>query len=521
MDDDLIFAPEKNAAAEPGSTGRRPWRVAVIDDAPEVHSVTRMVLQDVRFREREIEFYSAYSAAEGKRILAEVPDLAVVFLDVVMESEHAGLELVEYIRNELNNKSVRIILRTGQPGQAPETEVIVKYDINDYKHKAELSAERLFTTLIAALRSYQDLMTIEASRVGLQNIVQGTAQLFQTKSADQFLTGVLMQINAIFQLGDDALLYVRSLSQDVNDEKVMAASGRYTTCVGQSTTYYEFPAAVRNAVRHALDQKSSSYEAERFSIYFYSGEHHEIVIYIDAGRQLHALDIEMIDIFCSNVSVGLANVHLLETLESRVIGRTRELASAYSSLEQSKLALEDANAKLRTMAMTDPLTGIFNRRCVMDVGDKLFNASRRYKWDLAVVLIDIDHFKRVNDTYGHAAGDEVLKQVAAAVHGRLRDSDVFGRLGGEEFIVLAPEADLQAAHLLATGLMETLAGAGLQWNGIPLTLTISTGIALCQPDDKSLAAVFERADQAMYQAKHQGRNQIVIDPATATLPKAG
>lgn len=511
MDDELIFAPEKNNANEGAFEGRRPWKVAIIDDAPEVHSVTRMVLQDVRFRDRAIEFHSAYSAEEGKRILSEVKDLAVVFLDVVMESEHAGLELVSYIREELGNRNVRIILRTGQPGQAPETEVIVKYDINDYKHKAELSSERLFTTLIAALRAYQDLMTIEVSRQGLQNILHGTALLFQQNSCDQFLSGVLMQINAIFQLGDDALLYVRSLEQTVNNEKVMAASGKYTPCVGQSTTYYEFPMAVRNAIQKAFEIKTSSYEPDRFSIYFYAGKHHEIVIYIDAGRELHPLDIEMIDIFCSNVSIGLANVHTMETLESRVIDRTRELASAYAALEQNKQELEDANSQLRTMAMTDPLTGIFNRRCVLDVAGKLFNAARRYDWELAVLLIDIDHFKLINDTYGHAAGDEVLRQVASAVHWRLRDSDVFGRMGGEEFVVIAPQADLTAAGLLAKGLMETLAKTQLQWKEKQLSLTVSIGIAMSLPGERSMEAAIERADAAMYLAKKQGRNRVVVD----------
>lgn len=511
MDDELIFAPEKGTSEEGAFEGRRPWRVAIIDDAPEVHSVTRMVLQDVRFRDRAIEFYSAYSAEEGKRILNEVKDLAVVFLDVVMESEHAGLELVGYIREELGNRNVRIILRTGQPGQAPETEVIVKYDINDYKHKAELSSERLFTTLIAALRSYQDLMTIETSRHGLQNILHGTAQLFQQKSADQFLSGVLMQINAIFQLGDDSLLYVRSLEQTVNNEKVMAASGKYSTYVGQTTTFYEFPVAVRNAIQKAFEKKASSYEPERFSIYFYSGEHHEIVIYIDAGRELNALDIEMIDVFCSNVSIGLANVHMMETLENRVIDRTRELAAAYTALEQGKQELEEANSQLRMLAMTDPLTGVFNRRCVLDVAGKLFNAARRYDWDLAVLLIDIDHFKVINDTYGHAAGDEVLRQVASVVHTRLRDSDVFGRMGGEEFVVIAPQADLNAAKLLAAGLMETLAKAQLQWKETPLLLTVSIGVAMCQPGEKLVEAAIERADAAMYQAKNQGRNRFVVD----------
>jgi diguanylate cyclase (GGDEF)-like protein len=511
-DDDLIFAPESNSEdATKSHANRHPWRVAIIDDAREVHSVTRMVLKDVRFRDRPIEFYSAYSAEEGKRILAEVPDLAMVFLDVVMEHDHAGLDLVEYIREELGNKNIRIILRTGQPGQAPETEVIVKYDINDYKHKSELSAERLFTTLIAALRSYQDLVTIETSRQGLQDILQGTAELFKKKSVTQFLSGVLMQINAIFRLGDNALLYVRNLSNGLNDERVMAACGKYSACLGHPMTYFDFPVAVRNALMATLEKKASSYEPDVFSIYFYAGKYHEIVIYIDAGRELNALDIEMIDIFCSNVSVGLANVDLFETLENKVAERTKELADAYTILEQGKRELEEANVQLRQLAMTDSLTNVFNRRYLFDMGAKLFSMAKRYEWNLAVLLIDIDHFKQINDTYGHAAGDAVLTQVAGIVKNRLRDTDVFGRIGGEEFVVIAPSTDLESAKLLAQELMTRLAQSNVMWEGKHLTLTISIGIAVCHPEDASIEAVVERADVAMYRAKGGGRNQFVVN----------
>jgi len=514
-DDDLEFAPEGGLGGNDKlPVERRPWRIAIIDDATEVHTVTRMVLRDVKFRERGLEFFSAYSAAEGKRLLSEVSDLAIIFLDVVMEHDQAGLDLVEYIRNELGNKNTRIILRTGQPGQAPESEVIVKYDINDYKHKSELSAERLFTTLISALRSYQDLVTIDTSRQGLKNILQGTAELFKKKSVTQFLSGVLMQINAIFRLGDHALLYVRSNSNNGRDEKVMAACGKYNTCLGHSMNYFDFPVSVRNALMETLNTKSSHYEPDMFSIYFYSGKHHEIVIYIDAGRELTALDMDMIDIFCANVSVGLANVDLFETLERKVAERTKELANAYAVLEEGKVELEEANAQLRQLAMVDSLTNVFNRRYLFDMGEKLFNMAKRYQWGLSILLLDIDHFKMINDTYGHAAGDEVLRQVAALLKNRLRESDVLGRVGGEEFVILAPSTSLESSQLLAQELMDILKSAEIMWEGRRVSITLSIGIAICLKTDHAIEAAIERADAAMYQAKNGGRNQFAINDGT-------
>jgi signal transduction histidine kinase len=133
------------------------WKVAVIDDDPAVHDGTRFALQNYRLNGRGLELVCAHSAAEGRELIGQHPDTAVIFLDVVMETDEAGLDLVRVIRHELKNEAVRIILRTGQPGQAPEQRIVVDYDINDYKAKTELTAEKLFTCLTAALRGYEQL----------------------------------------------------------------------------------------------------------------------------------------------------------------------------------------------------------------------------------------------------------------------------------------------------------------------------------------------------------------------------
>src|SRR3954469_14654996 len=150
-DDDLIRVIDDSdeAAAEPPSFV---WKVAVIDDDPAVHEGTRFALYDYSLHSQGIEILSAYSAEEGRELMREHPNIAVILLDVVMETDNAGLGLVDFIRTELKNETVRIILRTGQPGQAPERRVIVDYDINDYKAKTELTADKLFTALTAALR---------------------------------------------------------------------------------------------------------------------------------------------------------------------------------------------------------------------------------------------------------------------------------------------------------------------------------------------------------------------------------
>src|SRR6266852_2577236 len=156
VDDDIVHLVE-DGDEEPAPDHSRRWKIAIIDDEPAVHDGTRFALSDYQLNGQGLDILSASSAAEGRELLARHPDVAAVLLDVIMETDSAGLDLVHFIRSTLKNETVRIILRTGQPGQAPERRIIVDYDINDYKAKTELTADKLFTSLTAALRSYQQL----------------------------------------------------------------------------------------------------------------------------------------------------------------------------------------------------------------------------------------------------------------------------------------------------------------------------------------------------------------------------
>ncbi len=225
-DDDLLFADEDDDQGDGGGNGddsggsgspaggravqagvkARPWKIMIVDDDREVHAVTKVVLGDFMFDGRPVEFVNAYSAVEAFQAITQHPDTAVVLLDVVMETDDAGLRCVEFIRKTAGNKQVRIILRTGQPGQAPERQVIVDYDINDYKAKSELTAQKLFTSVVAALRSYQHIVSIDLSRKGLEKIIEGSASLFEQQSMSQFVEGVLMQLHSLIQGATGSLL---------------------------------------------------------------------------------------------------------------------------------------------------------------------------------------------------------------------------------------------------------------------------------------------------------------------------
>jgi signal transduction histidine kinase/FixJ family two-component response regulator/HPt (histidine-containing phosphotransfer) domain-containing protein len=168
MTDGLFF--EGDAASAPPSGADAPWRVLIVDDEPEIHDITKLNLRRFEFMGRRMEFISAFSGNEAREILARQSGIAVVLLDVVMETDDAGLKTVEFIRGDLANRKIRIVLRTGQPGQFPEERVIVEYDINDYKSKTELTRQRLFTTLVSALRSYADLDNLETMRLEKEKV---------------------------------------------------------------------------------------------------------------------------------------------------------------------------------------------------------------------------------------------------------------------------------------------------------------------------------------------------------------
>src|SRR5215472_8663026 len=163
-EDDIVHLID-DPGGRPPEQGPR-WKIAVIDDEPAVHDGTRFALSDYRLNGQGLEILSAYSAAEGRELMRRHADVAVVLLDVIMESDTAGLGLVEYIRNDLKNETVRVIL---------------DYDINDYKAKTELTADKLFTSLTAALRSYQQLQRMVETRRGLEIIIEAASTLFDFK----------------------------------------------------------------------------------------------------------------------------------------------------------------------------------------------------------------------------------------------------------------------------------------------------------------------------------------------------
>lgn len=175
-------------------------------------------------------------------------------------------------------------------------------------------------------------------------------------------------------------------------------------------------------------------------------------------------------------------------------------------------------SQLQQMAMTDDLTGLFNRRHFTRQGMKELGLAQRSQQPCALIMLDIDHFKVINDTHGHQAGDDVLKTLARVIGQNVREADTVGRLGGEELAVLLPNTDGEVAASLAERLRQSVEAIPHVVNGQALTVTVSLGVASLWANTDTLDTLLSRADQAMYAAKHQGRNQVMIHTPTGIIP---
>jgi diguanylate cyclase (GGDEF)-like protein len=180
---------------------------------------------------------------------------------------------------------------------------------------------------------------------------------------------------------------------------------------------------------------------------------------------------------------------------------------------RAALAIENAQlyVAVEQLSLTDPLTGLYNRRGLLSLSESELNRAMRLNQQVAVVVLDIDYFKRVNDTYGHPTGDEVLRAVAGRLRSSLRNQDVLARYGGEEFAILLPECCLVMATTIAERIRLLFDNQPVQTQAGSIHITTSLGLIVSQPVSSDLNELLERADQAMYRAKQGGRNRVEID----------
>jgi len=315
------------------------WKILICDDEKEVHTITKAVLSDFVFKNKKLEFISAYSGEEAIEILSKDNEIAVILLDVVMETDYAGLDVVKDVRDKLKNKLLRIILRTGQPGYAPEKEVIQEYDINDYKEKTELTDIKLFTSVISALRAYKYMRSLERNRNGLEKIIDATRNIYEKNSLEKFSSGVLSQIISLLRINGHSLLISAdgvTLEKDINNNhfKILASTGNYAQKTLDDVMTNEFV----DLLRGVMETQESIFTENAYIGYSKTDTDKINIIYVEGCSNIKKLDKDLMKIFANNVSIAFNNLYLnkeiidtqkelIETLGETVERRSKEASN--------------------------------------------------------------------------------------------------------------------------------------------------------------------------------------------------
>jgi response regulator RpfG family c-di-GMP phosphodiesterase len=291
-----------------------PWKVLLVDDEPDIHDVTKLTLSRFRLDGRALSFVHAYSGAEAKEVLAREQDIALVFLDVVMEQEDSGLEVARWMRQELDNQFTRIVLRTGQPGQAPEERVIVNYDINDYKEKTELDRTKLFTTTFAALRAYRDIMKVEEARIaqlnyreGLERVIAASAHIFQQRNLKDFANGLLQQVVALLRLENSMLLRLRAATaiSGEHEYEILAKIGDEEDILTP-----ELLAQLDDAKSNRI----SKVQGDTYVGYFPNSSGKASLLVLKGVEEISDIDTKLLEVFCSGVAIAFDNILLTQEI---------------------------------------------------------------------------------------------------------------------------------------------------------------------------------------------------------------
>ena len=309
--DELVFLDE-DMHQELEHKSKRQWNILIVDDDEEIHTVTRLALSDLEVHDRKLNFLHAYSGHEAKSTLEQYgSDVAIILLDVVMETDDAGLTVVQYLREKLHHHEPRIILRTGQPGFAPEEEVIKTYDINDYKTKTELTRAKLLTTVISSIRSYQQILTINQSRLGLQKIIHSASNLLEEHSVKGFCEGIVTQISSLIGLEAEGIVCARAgsvLDRDDDGVYVLGAAGDYAPYINERIESLHNAFIVEHVAR-CLRLKKHIFEAG-VSVLYLNSSGFEAAVYLNLHTEISELDRQLLEVFLSSISVGYENVYL-------------------------------------------------------------------------------------------------------------------------------------------------------------------------------------------------------------------
>ena len=477
QDSDTIASSADGEPTGPGIATR--WCVLIVDDDEDVHLSTRLALRDVIIDGRGLEFLQARSAESARELLASHSDrIAVVLLDVVMETPDAGLLLVRFIRETLGCSDTRIILRTGQPGYAPELSAVRDYDINDYRTKSELTRDRLVTMLTTAIRSYAQIRAIEASRRGLDLIVKATSNLLSREGLAEFAAGVITQLAGLLGVAPEGIVCAQAVSSDGRQGEliVLAAAGRFAPFVHKPVQQLDDPEILR-LLNQAIELRQPAFGTRAAAIWCGGRGPVRMVALVDGVSGHAAPEPSLIQVFCNNVSVCLENVGLMD--------------------------------QMRDFAYVDWLVGMANRLALINELDKRIAAGEGD--NLTLALLDIDDFSAINNAFGHEFGDQLLQAFGARLREHGDGHWSLARLSSDTFAILGVH-DHVNPRVIREAIGQSLTVGG---QGQPITFTM--GLLRLGEGSGSGNDLLKDASIALKRAKAASRHhEIYFSPFMAT-----
>ncbi|MCJ8318768.1 MAG: EAL domain-containing protein [Colwellia sp.] len=415
--DDFLFIDDSDEEEIFDEGNGETWKVLIVDDDPEIHSVTQLALSDLIVLDRRLEYLHAYSGQDACQLIEDNTDIVLVLLDVVMETDDAGLNVVKHIRETLGRQDIRIVLRTGQPGYAPEESVIKDYDINDYKTKTELTRRKLVTTVYAAIRSYQQIYSVNQNRQGLENIISSAAELLELRSVQDYAQGVLKEFTQLFGDGQEVsgIFCARGhgIIDSVDDLSfyIIGQVGLSSVLVNQKLDKLANQQA-NQQISICFQDKKNYFSANSISLYLTSGGY-RAALYFEVNSELSDINKQLIEVFLTNIAIGYENVHLFQ--------------------------------KLSNAAYKDWLTELPNRLEFVNI---LNDFSQSGSDDTVAALIDLNHFSDINDGLGQEVGNQLLVSVAKRL-GQLSDECQLARVGADVFGIIGPSECINPNKILS------------------------------------------------------------------------
>lgn len=452
-DDLLVFDEPEHTPETPSELAV--WNVLLVDDDHDVHAATKLALGNVPIEGRALNIQSAYSAAEARAILSTRNDFALAIVDVVMEDENAGLNLVSHIRDQLLNRNMRIILRTGQPGYAPEIETIKNLDINDYKTKSELTRTRLFTSITIALRAYALICRLDAGRQGLEQVLNSMRQLGNPTGLGNFSAGLVSQLCALLNVPAECLVCA-VLEAPGSYPVVLAGGGVYGDWIGMPVDTLPNQRISANLQRTLATRQTSHDDGA--NLFIAGNDERALAAFIDVPHPLSDVERQLLDVFCSNLSATLENLQTFEAVN----------ALAYTDAET---AIPNRNALQRAIETTT--TG-----------------------DFQLVLVDIDDFSAFRDRFDEHFADSVLVSVAIRLSTAFSDQTCVARLGADLFGIFGPSQEVTPSAI------NDLFSATFTIEGVePLRLSAKLGAASSVDAEPDQPGLLKRAEIALQKAK--------------------